>query len=75
MWHHFGINAEERVPDLVIVFKHYFIGNIQPVNLAKLSEQFIARTPINIKREKNILERGDTYTLKVCYLLIKSFFF
>jgi hypothetical protein len=66
MWQHFGENSEERVPDLVVVFKNYFLGNIQPFNLAKLAEQFISRTPIDIKRDKNLLERGNTYTIKVC---------
>jgi hypothetical protein len=38
---------------------------VQPINLAKLTEQFLARTAIDIKRDNNLLERGNTYTLKV----------
>jgi hypothetical protein len=73
MWQHFGSNSEERVPDLVLVFRNYFLGNVQPFNLAKLSEQFISRTAIDIKRDKNLLERGNTYTIKVplCFSIMK----
>ena len=60
----------------VVVFRNYLMG-VQPVNLAKLTEQFLARSPIDIKRDNNLLERGNTYTLKVdnflgegCFCLI-----
>ena len=36
--------------------------------MAKLSEQFIWRTAIDMQRENNLEERGDTKTLKVRYV-------
>ena len=65
MWHHFGDYAEERAHDLVHMYRNYFNNDIQPTNLAKLTEQYIWRTPIDMMRENNIIERGDTKTLKV----------
>ena len=65
MWHHFGDYAEERAHDLVHMYRNYFTNDIQAANLAKLTEQYIWRTPIDMMRENNIIERGDTKTLKV----------
>jgi hypothetical protein len=41
------------------------LSPLQPANLAKLAEQYIWRSAINMHRENNIEERGDTQTLKV----------
>jgi len=65
MWHHFGDYAEERAHDLVHMYKNYFNNDVKPSNLAKLAEQYIWRSAINMQRENNIEERGDTQTLKV----------
>ena len=65
LWHHFGPAPEERAHDLVSMYKHYFSQDIQPSNLAKLAEQFIWRPAINIDRENNMDQKGDTRTLKV----------
>jgi hypothetical protein len=65
MWHHFGDYAEERAHDLVHMYKNYFNNDIQPANLAKLTEQFIWRNGIIMERENNITARGDSKTLKV----------
>jgi hypothetical protein len=47
------------------MYRNYFTNDIQPTNLAKLTEQYIWRTAIDMQRENNIIERGDTKTLKV----------
>jgi hypothetical protein len=66
LWHHFGYNPEERSLDLVNSYRHYFSNDIRnPANLAKLAEQYIWRTAINMDRETNINQKGDTKTLKV----------
>lgn len=65
VWHHFGDYAEDRAHDLVHMYKNYFNNDIQASNLAKLTEQFIWRTGLNLQRENNIEERGDASTLKV----------
>ena len=41
------------------------VSIFQASNLAKLTEQFIWRTAIDMERENNIEERGDSKTLKV----------
>jgi hypothetical protein len=72
MWHHFGDYAEERAHDLVHMYKNYFSNDTQPSNLAKLTEQFIWRTAVNIERENNITERGDSKTLKASFFSFNS---
>ncbi|XP_040564561.2 protein NDRG3 [Lepeophtheirus salmonis] len=65
MWHHFGYNPAERPSDLTNVFKHYFENDAQPVNLAKLCEQYIWRTQINIDRDislQNITNNNNNTT-------------
>ncbi|CAB4055035.1 unnamed protein product [Lepeophtheirus salmonis] len=65
MWHHFGYNPAERPSDLTNVFKHYFENDVQPVNLAKLCEQYIWRTQINIDRDislQNITNNNNNTT-------------
>jgi hypothetical protein len=56
----------------------YFLLTPQPVNLAKLTEQFIWRTAIDMQREHNADERGDSMTLKVeakhSYHFLRSLF-
>ena len=73
MWHHFGDYAEERAHDLVHMYKNYFNNDIQPANLAKLTEQFIWRNGIVMERENNIVARGDSKTLKVSRELYNIF--
>ena len=65
MWHHFGSSPEERAHDLINIYRHYFNHDVQPQNLAKLAEQYIWRTGIDLKREHNSDLKGDTQTLKV----------
>ena len=73
MWHHFGSSPEERAHDLINVFRHYFNHDVQATNLAKLTEQYIWRTAIDLEREHNLDAKGDTKTLKV--RTISEFFF
>ena len=65
MWHHFGVYAEERAHDLVNVYKHYFSNDLHAGNLARLTEQWIWRKAVDIKRENNFEGHGDAQTLKV----------
>jgi len=65
MWHHFGTSPEERAHDLVSVYRHYFNNDVQPKNLAKLTEQYIWRDAIDMERENNMDAKGDTKTLKI----------
>jgi len=65
MWHHFGASPEERAHDLVSVYRHYFNNDVQPKNLAKLTEQYIWRDAIDMEREHNMDAKGDTKTLKI----------
>lgn len=65
MWHHFGYSADERVHDLAVVYQDYFNHDLHAKNLAKLTEQYIWRTAVNLERDENQLSRGDTKTLKV----------
>jgi len=65
MWHHFGSSPEERAHDLINVFRHYFNNDLQASNLAKLTEQYIWRSAIDLEREHNMDLKGDTKTLKV----------
>jgi len=65
MWHHFGTAAELRSHDLVSLYQHYFSNEVQGKNLAKLAEQYIWRTAIDINRDENFEGKGDTKTLKV----------
>ena len=65
LWHHFGFSPEERAHDLVSMYRHYFSQDIEPTNLAKLTEQYIWRTAVEIDRENNMEQKGDTRTLKV----------
>lgn len=65
LWHHFGYYPEERAHDLVSMYRHYFSQDIEPSNLAKLTEQYIWRTAVDIDRENNMEMKGDTKTLKV----------
>jgi len=65
MWHHFGASPEERAHDLVSVYRHYFNNDVQPKNLAKLTEQYIWRDAIDMERENNMDAKGDTKTLKI----------
>ena len=65
LWHHFGFCPEERAHDLVSMYRHYFSQDIEPTNLAKLTEQYIWRTAVEIDRENNMEQKGDTRTLKV----------
>ena len=67
MWHHFGSAPEERAHDLLSVYRHYFNNDVQPKNLAKLTEQYIWRQAIDLERENNFDLKGDTKTLKVRY--------
>ena len=64
MWHHFGYGCDERAHDLYSMYKHYFNQDIQASNLAKLIEQYIWRTAIDIDRENNMDQKGDAKTLK-----------
>lgn len=64
MWHHFGV-VEERAHDLTNTFRHYFSNDVNAKNLAKLAEQYIWRTAIDIERENNMDAKGDTHTIKV----------
>jgi pimeloyl-ACP methyl ester carboxylesterase len=70
MWHHFGSSPEERARDLISVYQHYFNTDVQPSNLAKLTEQYIWRTIIDLEREINLDARGDAKTLKLPVLNI-----
>lgn len=72
IWHHFGYYPEERAHDLFSQYKHYFGQDVQPANLAKLAEQFIWRNAIDIDRENNMEQKGDTKTLKVRGLFFLS---
>jgi len=65
MWHHFGTGAEYRSQDLISVYQHYFSNDVQGKNLAKLTEQYIWRTAIDIYRDDNLEGKGDTKTLKI----------
>jgi pimeloyl-ACP methyl ester carboxylesterase len=65
MWHHFGNAAESRSHDLVSMYQHYFSNEVQGKNLAKLAEQYIWRTAVDIYRDDNIEGKGDTKTLKI----------
>ena len=65
MWHHFGDELSERSCDLVNMYKKYFMSKIHPDNLAKLVEQFNWRPMVNMKRDENVLQIGDSHTLKV----------
>lgn len=66
MWHHLGLNYDLRAHDLVNVFRDYFANDINPKNLAKLAEQYIWRTTINIDREyTNSIQSGDSKTIQV----------
>ncbi|TRY62533.1 hypothetical protein TCAL_06292 [Tigriopus californicus] len=65
LWHHFGYAPDERAHDLVNMYKHYFSQDLTAANLAKLSEQYIWRTAIDIDREHNMDQKGDTKTLKI----------
>jgi len=65
MWHHFGASPDERAHDLVSVYRHYFNNDVQPKNLAKLTEQYIWRDIVDMERENNMDARGDTKTLKI----------
>ena len=65
MWHHFGNAAELRSHDLVSVYQHYFSNEVQGKNLAKLTEQYIWRTAVDIYRNDNFEGKGDTKTLKI----------
>ena len=69
MWHHFGASPEERAHDLVSVYRHYFNNDVQPKNLAKLTEQYIWRDAIDMERENNMDAKGDTKTLKVNWII------
>ena len=65
LWHHFGDFTDERAHDLVNMYKKYFMTKIHPDNLAKLVEQFNWRPMVNRKRDENVLQLGDSHTLKV----------
>ena len=60
-----GTNPEERAHDLVSVYRHYFNNDVQPKNLAKLTEQYIWRDAVELERENNFDGKGDAKTLKV----------
>nr|ACO14922.1 NDRG3 [Caligus clemensi] len=65
LWHHFGVNHEERAHDLVNIFQQHFSSDIQPKNLAKLLEQYNWRTQINIDREFSLENQsGSNKTLE-----------
>jgi len=74
LWHHFGAYADERAHDLVNHYKHYFGNEVNAVNLARLTEQWIWRKAVDIKRETNFEGQGDTQTLKVPVLNIVGSF-
>ena len=38
--------------------------DVQASNLAKLTEVYNWRTPVEIRRENNVFQRGDFHTLK-----------
>ena len=67
IWHHFGHNSEARAHDLINTYKHYFSSEMNAANMAKLAEQYIWRQAINMDRETNVDQKGDTKTLKVRY--------
>ncbi len=69
MWHHFGSSPEERAHDLLSVYQHYFNNDVNAPNLAKLTEQYIWRTAVDMARENTPEARGDSKTLKVSFLL------
>jgi hypothetical protein len=54
----------------ISVYQHYFNTDVQPSNLAKLTEQYIWRTIIDLEREINLDARGDAKTLKLPVLNI-----
>ena len=47
------------------MYRHYFSQDIEPANLAKLAEQYIWRNAVEIDRENNMEQKGDTRTIKV----------
>ena len=73
LWHHFGAYADERAHDLVNHYKHYFGNEVNAVNLARLTEQWIWRKAVDIKRETNFEGQGDTQTLKVTISFIFNY--
>ena len=65
MWHHFGDNLPERSCDLIQMYKRYFMTKVDPDNLAKLMEQYNWRSLVSIHRDDNVLQIGDSHTIKV----------
>ena len=65
IWHHFGISLKGRPQELLQKFKKFIVTRTEPENMAKLMEQFNLRSPIDIHRDENIIQKGDSYTLKV----------
>ena len=47
------------------MYKKFFESKVDPDNLAKLMEQFNWRSAIGMKRDENVLQSGDSHTLKV----------
>ncbi len=41
------------------MYRHYFSQDIVPANLAKLTEQYVWRTALDIDREHNLDQKGD----------------
>lgn len=70
IWHHFGSYSDDRAHDLIQVYKHYFSNELHASNLAKLTEQYVWRKAVDIKRENNMEGKGDAQTLKVPVLNI-----
>merc|ERR550519_356789 len=56
LWHHLGQNYSERAHDLVNVYQHYFEKDLQPINLAKLVEQYVWRSDIPLERTADTLQ-------------------
>ena len=65
IWHHFGSSLKNRPQELVEKFKRFLVTRTEPENLAKLVEQYNHRSAIAIQRDENIIQKGDSYTLKV----------
>jgi len=65
LWHHFGYDTDSRAHDLISMYRHYFSQDILSANLGRLVQQFNWRKAIDIDREHNLDQKGDTKTLKM----------
>jgi hypothetical protein len=46
------------------MYRKYFLSKVDPDNLAKLVEQYNWRPAIDMHRDENVLQLGDSHTLK-----------